>query len=386
MPVVRLSSGGPEPFAKNVTQAANYLLKRPKNREFCPQTLISVYFGCFPAIRRLSRPVRPLRSNSMPVCRLLALVLLLLSALVPTIRLWGEEPTKTETPANQSSDQAGKASREKKADENKTKFIRVRRSEDNKPLALETAIVRYVPKEGDKPLVVDLVGAVHVGDKSYYEELNKRFKDYDVVLYELVAPPGAKIPKGGRGGNSSGHPVGAMQDGLKSILDLDHQLDQIDYTADNFVHADMSPDEFSKTMADRGESFMQMFFRLMGQGAAQQATGGGSNDIGMLFALFSRDRAQRMKLMMAEQFENLEGQMAAFDGPEGSTIITERNKKAFEVLDRELKNGKTKIAVFYGAGHLPDMEERLIRDFQMKRADQETQWIPAWSLESKKTK
>jgi len=322
----------------------------------------------------------------MPVCRLLALLLLVLCAAVPAIRLWGEEPTTAEAPAEKSNAQAGEAKPDAKADDNKTKFIRIRRGEDKKPLALETAIVRYVPEEGDKPVVVDLIGAVHVGDKSYYDELNKRFEDYDVLLYELVAPPGAKIPKGGRGGNSSGHPVGAMQDGLKTVLELDHQLDLIDYTADNFVHADMSPEEFSKTMADRGESFMQMFFRLMGQGAAQQATGGGSNDLGMLMALFSRDRAQRMKVIMAEQFENLEGQMAAFDGPEGSTIITERNKKAFEVLDRQLKNGKTKIGVFYGAGHLPDMEERLLNDFKMKRSDQEVQWVRAWSLESKKPK
>ena len=321
--------------------------------------------------------------RTMPVFRLLALLLLIVSACFSGMRLWGAEPA-VDAPAKGDETQADPTKQsEAKKDADKTKFIRLRRGEDNKPIALETAVVRYVPKEGDKKIVVDLIGAVHVGDKSYYDELNKRFADYDVLLYELVAPPGAKIPKGGRGGKSSGHPVGAMQDGLKTMLDLDHQLDLIDYTAENFVHADMSPEEFSKTMADRGESFMQMFFRLMGQGAAQQATGS-SNDFGMLMALFSRDRAVRMKVAMAEQFENLEGQMAAFDGPDGSTIITERNKKAFEVLDRELKNGKTKIGVFYGAGHLPDMEERLLNHFKMKRADGDVQWVPAWSLETKK--
>ena len=67
-----------------------------------------------------------------------------------------------------------------------------------------------------------------------------------------------------------------------------------------------------------------------------------------------------------------------FDGPEGSTIITERNKKAFEVLSREIAKGRKKIAVFYGAGHLPDMQRRLEQDYQMQQTG--TQWLSAWSL------
>jgi hypothetical protein len=65
-------------------------------------------------------------------------------------------------------------------------------------------------------------------------------------------------------------------------------------------------------------------------------------------------------------------------GPEGSTIITERNKKALEVLDREMKRGKRKLAIFYGAGHLPDFEARLKKDFKLKRQNQ--RWLEAWKL------
>ena len=79
------------------------------------------------------------------------------------------------------------------------------------------------------------------------------------------------------------------------MLELEHQLDRVDYTKENFVHADMSPEEFAKSMEKRGESFMQMFLRLMGQGmvqqAAQQQNGGGNSDVDLLLALFSKDRA-----------------------------------------------------------------------------------------------
>ena len=54
------------------------------------------------------------------------------------------------------------------------------------------------------------------------------------------------------------------------MLGLEHQLDCIDYTKKNFVHADMSPEEFNKSMTERGESFMQMFLKMMGQSMAQQ--------------------------------------------------------------------------------------------------------------------
>ncbi len=261
-------------------------------------------------------------------------------------------------------------------------FMRVRKDDRGTPLSMDTAVVSYAKAEGGSDVRVDLVGAVHVGDKKYYDELNKLFESYDVVLYELVAPEGTKVPKGGRKEGNGAHPVGAMQDGLKSLLDLEHQLECVDYTAKNFVHADMSPEEFSKTMSERGESFLQMFFRLMGAGMAQQ--GQGTSDAALLMALFASptERTWRLKVEFARQMGSMEGQMAAINGENGSTIITERNRKAFEVLDRELKAGKKKIAVFYGAGHLPDMEERLLKDFGMKRG--ETKWLTAWSLRKKK--
>src|SRR5438874_247199 len=77
-------------------------------------------------------------------------------------------------------------------------FLRLRRDARDEPVALETATVRYVPASGEGKLVVDLVGVVHVGDRDYYRKLNKQLDAYDVVLYELVAEPGTRIPKGGR--------------------------------------------------------------------------------------------------------------------------------------------------------------------------------------------
>jgi hypothetical protein len=263
------------------------------------------------------------------------------------------------------------------AGSDETKFIRVRRTDDNRPTAMQTALVKYVSDK--RPGVeIDLVGAVHVGDKGYYDDLNKLFEGYDVVLYELVAPEGTRVPKGGRKGPTT-HPIGLMQEGMSSILELSHQLACVDYTKENFVHADMSPDDFNKAMENRNESFFQMFMRLMGAGMAQSAGGAeGTSDAALLMALFSKDRAMALKTVVCQQFESMDGALATLDGPGGSAIITERNKRCFEVLDKQLGAGKKKIAIFYGAAHLPDMDRRLLNDYGFKRSDE--QWLTAWQL------
>jgi hypothetical protein len=260
-----------------------------------------------------------------------------------------------------------------------TQFLRLERDGDEQPVSLQTAVVRYVPSDSDsKGATVDLIGAVHVGEKSYYDELNKLFEKYDVVLYELVAPAGTRIEKGAKPGN---HPIAVLQGGMKDMLELEHQLEHIDYTKENLVHADMSPDDFQKSMSERGESMWTMMFRMMGEGMARQAkaqANGKSFDAEILLALFDKGRAKALKRVLAEQFEEMGGTSAALDGPQGSTIITERNKVAFQQLAKQIEAGKKNIGVFYGAGHFPDMEKRLIADFKLKRGEQ--QWLTAWHL------
>jgi hypothetical protein len=49
------------------------------------------------------------------------------------------------------------------------------------------------------------------------------------------------------------------------------------------------------------------------------------------------------------------------------------------VLQKEIDKGHKRIGVFYGAGHLPDMEQRLADDFGLKRAGET--WLVAWDLQ-----
>jgi hypothetical protein len=260
-------------------------------------------------------------------------------------------------------------------------FLRIAHDEQGQPRALETAIAPYISRSpnGKFPQArIDLVGAVHIGEAKYYEELNRRFKDYDVVLYELVAPEGTRIKPEDIG--KSGSPLSAMQTGMKDILKLEFQLEKVDYQAANFLHADMSVEEFASDMSSRGDSLMKMAFRMMGAGLAMQASGKG-NDAGMFLALMAPDRVRQLRRTMARQFQDMEVVTSGFADASGkSTLITERNAKAFEVLKTELEAGKKKIAVFYGAGHLPDMGKKLITDFEMKPEVEKTEYLEAWDL------
>jgi len=171
-------------------------------------------------------------------------------------------------------------SAEKQAEESVTspndRFMRIRRDQKGRPVAMETSIVRYVGKNAKgQQVTVDLIGAVHVGGKDYYEALNKQFEKYESLLYELVAPEGTVIPKGGRVDDDSIslNPVGGIQKGLKQMLDLEFQLEQIDYTRKNFVHADMTPTEFGESMKENEESIGGYALKAFGQSMAMQASG-----------------------------------------------------------------------------------------------------------------
>jgi hypothetical protein len=258
-------------------------------------------------------------------------------------------------------------------------FIRVRRDAKKNPLAMETSIVHYVPKDKSQATpTVDLVAAFHVGEKKYYDDLNKAFENYDVVLYELVAPLGTRVPKGGAKSDST---LSKVQKFIKDTLQLEFQLDQIDYTKANFVHADMSPDDIAKSMTEKGETWFSIFARVMSYSMAQQAKKGGDDgSTELLFALFSKNRPLALKRAVANQLD-VDDSLSALEGANGSTLISGRNAIALDVLRKQIAAGKKKIAIFYGGGHMPDFDKHLRADFNLTPTD--SRWLTAWDLKEK---
>ncbi len=260
-------------------------------------------------------------------------------------------------------------------------FLRIVTDANKSPAALETAVVRFTPaKDAKDKLRVDLIAAVHLGEKSYYERLNQLFEKYDVVLYELVAPKGTRIPKGAVG--RTDNPVSMLQTFLGRNLALQFQLEHIDYTKPNLVHADLSPDELSAAMTKRGETVWTFVARALALSMAQSGGDEGLTDAKIIAALFDRNRTLALKRVMAEQFVNMDGTMNVLEGPNGSSLIADRNSAALAVLREQIAAGRKTIAIFYGGGHMMNFQKRLVSEFHL--APRETTWLVAWDLRDRR--
>lgn len=249
---------------------------------------------------------------------------------------------------------------------------------------LEVAIVRYV--DAARGLTVDLVGAVHVGERAYYADLRQRFAGYDAVLYELVAEEGTR-PDAREG--DRGSPVSMLQRGMTRMLSLDFQLDGIDYRQANFVHADLSPDEMAKLWRERGESMLSSLMKMMTKAAQVQrdrydaeadARGDAAEPEAPATPAGREGKRRALKWGLAKQLGPMESMLAMFgddDKGSGSVLVGERNKRAIDVLQRRIKRGDKQVAIFYGAAHMPDMAERLEK-LGFTRGKEE--WLVAWDV------
>jgi hypothetical protein len=252
----------------------------------------------------------------------------------------------------------------------------IRFVEDENGDSLQTAVARYVSSTG---VIVDLVGAVHIADKKYFEALNSRFKNYDAVLYELVGRP-VELRQELKAGDGAGKLqwLGQMQETMRKKLALESQLQCINYKARNFIHADMSTEVFFDSQKERKESFLTLWMKAA---IAQTVTADpGKKEPGMaqLIAILMRqDSASELKRLVGREFDRVENLMAGIESGNGTAIIGERNRHALEVMQKQIKSGKKHLAIFYGAAHLPDLEQRLLREGYKF---QSSEWLKAWDI------
>jgi hypothetical protein len=243
---------------------------------------------------------------------------------------------------------------------------------------LEAADVLYENKDGVK---VHLVSAVHIGEKAYFNDIAKDFESRDAVLYEMVKPKDAPVPGQGVQSNSG---VSQLQRFMKDTLDLSFQLDEIDYSKSNFIHADLDAETFQQMQDERGESFTTLMLKHMMNSMSNPQNADALNgedaekQLEDLVKLFTRpDGSRQMKLLLARNMAKFENDAMGLSGSDGTVIVTERNKAAIRTLQKAIQDGKKDIAIFYGAAHMPDMAERLVK---MGFMPVETNWRTAWDL------
>ncbi|MEM9172133.1 MAG: hypothetical protein AAGA84_05450 [Pseudomonadota bacterium] len=255
-------------------------------------------------------------------------------------------------------------------------FVRIVNDERGTPVHLQVAVASYSKRVGDRDIAVDLVGAVHVGDLRYYQQLNTDFRLYDAVLFELIAPENATITPG----QEHDSVLSSLQMAMKNGLSLSYQLDEIDYRADNFVHADLTPEQFGKSLVRNTPSPMVAAWQAMSFAIREGARSTLRQSPRKMIKDLTVAPEDRMKVLFARELASVDQVPGLFGNDETSAIIGARNAKAVEVLAEQIETGKNRLAIFYGAAHLPDLQRRLLaeQDFSYES----TQWLNAWLLQA----
>ncbi len=250
-------------------------------------------------------------------------------------------------------------------------FIRIR--EDDEATRLQTAYFGY-EKDGVR---VDLIGAIHIADKRYYHFLNKSFEDYESLLFEMVG--GEKLGGGEKEAieedpKPAENKLAALltvYQTMEKTLGLSGQGAVIDYTAENFVHADLTMKEFEALQEERGESLLG--FMIESALTAERPSREPSS-VNLMRGMLG-GKPDLVKLELMHTMANADKQLDSIDG--ANVIIGDRNARCIEVLDREVADGKKNIGIFYGAAHFPDLERRLLEK-GFTRAS--TKWATAWRV------
>ncbi len=280
---------------------------------------------------------------------------------------------------------------------------------DTNTVQLQISVRKFVPV-GRRGPAVWLAGTSHVGEPEYYRALQKQLDARTVVLYEginadahprHVANPENRPPlrhaQGVHVHSSSGF---SMQSALAKSLGLVFQLDAVNYDRPNFINSDLSILEIQRLMLNdrdavpappgvkgRSDPSFDFLLQIMD----------GSSFIGGLFKLgieyigTSPQLQAVSKLTLIETLGQIKGDFSQMRGlpPDMQRLvkilIEARNQRVVDDLKTEFSSvpRSGSIAVFYGTGHMEDMEKRVIRELNY-RSDGEI-WLTAFSVDVRKT-
>ena len=285
--------------------------------------------------------------------------------LVPLAAFWFAPQLRAQGPNG-----GGVATTQQSHDSDDSRFLRFV-GDGNKGGTLETS--EYVYKNDDG-VTVRLVSAVHIGETAYFRDVQMSFEKSDAVLYEMVKPRDSGPPQRGVHSDSA---VSKLQRFLKDRLNLSFQLDEIDYSKPNFIHADLDAETFQQLQSERGESFATLMLSALMKSITNPETIKQFDDepTDVVDLMTRPDGERQLKLLLGRHLGDIEREAMGLDLLNGSVILTERNKAVMKALDEAIKSGKKDIAIFYGAAHMMELSEQIEKK-GFKHT--QTKWRPAW--------
>ncbi len=286
---------------------------------------------------------------------------------------------------------------------------------------LQVAVRKLVPTNGVGP-VIWLTGASHIGETNYYHQLQKHLDAQQLVLFEGIHARdkvgATNQVAGGKGTNavaSKPEPAKApakpaaaapeppakpertnLQKEMAESLGLVFQLEAINYTGKNFRNSDLSVTEIASLLDKddepaspdspkekrKNEAFQTLLKAMEGNSMFSVLIKAGFKLVG------SNPKFQAMtKLALIEALGSIRGDLSRMKSlPEDmqrlmEVLIQTRNDAVLKDLRAELKRPEppASISVFYGAGHMDDLERRLRREFGYR--PESDLWLPAFTVD-----
>ncbi|MEQ2007559.1 MAG: hypothetical protein ABMA26_12240 [Limisphaerales bacterium] len=280
---------------------------------------------------------------------------------------------------------------------------------------LQVAVRKLVPINGGGP-VIWLTGASHIGETNYFALLQKHLDAQGLVLFEgihagkkggatnAVAPekPAAKtaavVKEKPAAPEQPAKSAGSasLQKDLAESLGLVFQLEAINYARKNFRNSDLSIYELRELMDKddepaapdspkekrKNEAFETLIKAMEGNSLFGTLLKAGFKLVG------GNPKLQAMtKLALIEALGGIRGDISRMKSlPEDmqrlmEVLIQTRNDAVLKDLRVELKRvaPPASISIFYGAGHMDDMERRVRREFGY-RVESDL-WLPAFTVD-----
>ena len=171
-----------------------------------------------------------------------------------------------------------------------------------------------------------------------------------------------------------------IQTQLANALRVEFQLDAMDTTNPAWVNADMDINQLQHALSEYGDDSLAILDMLEGQSFSAKIAG-----FVLGFISRSPQLSSMMKLVMMDMLALVETSGVLEQQEAMHAVIVEgRNQVVIEYLKDTIAKhpGYKDIAIFYGAGHMPGLEESLIEMGYTPAGDH---WIPAMSVDPKDT-
>jgi hypothetical protein len=272
-------------------------------------------------------------------------------------------------------------------------YVRIVNTDSNL-VQLQIAAREFLPA-GGRGRAVWLDGVSHIGDAKYYSRLQAHLDAQTLVLFEGVGPAERDASGGdettGREKATENKPSrpgagsedrGSLQSAMAASLGLVFQLEAIDYRRRNFRNSDLSIAQLRELMLQsetksgkpgasesfqdlvelmQGDSWfdalLQMALRLLGANPKFRALG---------------------RLALIDLLGEIQGDPSRLQGlpPEMKQLLEVLLQRRNEKVLSDLKAGLAQIdrhgsiAVFFGTGHMPDLEIKLRSQLKYRPAEQ----------------